>query len=196
MPFWGSLSLGVSRGTLSLCGHYGTHLPLGIPCVTVEGSLSGRGVCLHGVCVMWAPFDPMSLWVPCVTVDAPLFVGYFCALGLVSLGFCVFEGPYPITELPRIPCVTTGTSSLEILVMCGDPVQFWGISVTIMWVSMYYEGFCHWASCVLGEFRAMTSSSHYGGLCHHWGPVLLSALCSWALEEETVVRVSPPWSIM
>lgn len=49
MPFWGSLSVWVTLGTLRHCGHYGMHLPLGIPCVTLKGSVSGRGVCLYGV---------------------------------------------------------------------------------------------------------------------------------------------------
>lgn len=65
MPFWGSLPLEVSLGTLSLCGHYGMHLPPGIPCITVKGSVSGRGVCLYGVPVVWAPSIPLSLGFLC-----------------------------------------------------------------------------------------------------------------------------------
>lgn len=29
----------------------------------------------------------------------------------------------------------------------------------------------------------MTSSLHYEGLCHHWGPHLMSALCPWSLRK-------------
>lgn len=138
MPFWGSLSFGVSLGTLSHCGHYGMHLPLGIPCVAVKGSMSGRGVCMGFLSILCHefPVSPQRFFSS---------LGCFSVMGLVSLGFCVFEGPCPITEFPRIKgsYVTSGTS-VGILVLCGDPVPLWVISVTVMWVSVYNQGFCHW----------------------------------------------------
>lgn len=66
--------------------------------------------------------------------------GGWCHWGSVYL-----KDPIPSGTFLQLwdSCVTSGTYSLEILVICGDPVPLWGISVTIMWVSVFYEGFYH-----------------------------------------------------
>lgn len=133
MPFGrgGSLSLGLSLGTLSPCGHYGMHLPLGIPCVTVKGSVSGRGVCLYGVSRGCSATGALFLH------SGSSSWGCFCHWGSVCS-----KDPIPLQSFLESWgfCVTLGTFSWGTLVLCGDPVPLWVMAVTVMWLCVL-QGF-------------------------------------------------------
>lgn len=93
----GCLSLGVSLGTLSRCGHYQMHLPLGIPCVTVKGSVR-EGLSLWGSCHVGPSSFSVILGSLCHGRGSSCHGGVLMSRwGLVSLGFSV--GPCPVAEL-------------------------------------------------------------------------------------------------
>ena len=92
------LSPGVSPGALGRRGHYGMSMPLGMPCVTVEGGLlvfTGLLSCgfLSILCHLGLPkMSPRGLLSS---------RGCFCVvLGAGGGGVLMFVGPYPVTELP------------------------------------------------------------------------------------------------
>ena len=125
----GRLLLGVSLGTLSRRGHYGLHLPLGIPCVTVKGSVregcqSLRGSCRGSLSILChfgfsvSQQKLLSSW------------GCFCVmLGAGGGGvLCVRRtlSYYRASLNYGVPVSLLGLSSLETLVICGNSLPFWG----------------------------------------------------------------------
>lgn len=171
MPFWGSLSVWVTLGTLRHCGHYGMHLPLGIPCVTVKGSVREGCLSLWGSCQFSVIMSSL-----CHHRGSSRHWDVSVSWGLVSLGFCVFEGPCPITEFPRMKGFLC-----HFWDFIGKPCALWGPCASVGDICDNYVGICitrasvTGASSVLRGCCASAASSHYGVLCHHGGPVFVDA---------------------
>lgn len=104
MPFWVSVIRGVP-------GNSESPWSLWVASATGDSLCRCEGLCQGGVSVFmgflsWVPLHPLSFWVFRVTTEALSLslsrhggVSVSCS-GLVVVGFSVFVGPYPITELP------------------------------------------------------------------------------------------------
>lgn len=187
MPFWGSLSVWVTLGTLRHCGHYGMHLPLGIPCVTVKGSVREGCLSLWGSCQFSVIMSSL-----CHHRGSSRHWDVSVSWGLVSLGFCVFEGPCPITEFPRMKGFLC-----HFWDFIGKPCALWGPCASVGDICDNYVGIC-----VLPGLLSLGLPLFWGAAVPRQPPLIMgfsviTGVLSLSMPKgEIVVRVSSPWFIL